>query len=295
MKQMSSAGFRAPLYLGTGFCLLAFAAVSCSASARQAISLELFAQGEPATSLMLEGGGTIEANEAKLAWGPLYLCASTQSGELCESAQLEWLDSQVVDVLSPSEQRVGLLDGFTGTVRSWMYDLAFTSTLSSEKPLELEAAEELDSSSFRLRGVVQALGEELPFESSFPIQVTEQMEPGFSIVRSSTALDLPISEESQGVTFHFDSAPWLEALRLEDFVQDQECSAEYPTTCREFVQQSCDAEGVLLEEKDCLASDQVCAPFVGCADQIELDASSRGGRALQQAIVAGARPLVTVD
>lgn len=278
-----------------GLALIALCMSSCSSSARQGVDLELRAQGEAPTSLSLEGGGTIEASEAKLAWGPVYLCTSTQAGELCESAQLEWLESAVVDVLSTAEQQVGLLDGFTGTVRSWMYDLAFTSTLSADKPLELEAASELGSNSFRLRGVVQFSGDELPFESSFPIQVTEQTEPGFSIVRSSTALELAISEETQAATFHFDVTPWLEVLRLDDFVQDQDCSAEQPTTCRGFVQQSCDADGDLQEEVDCRLSDQVCAPFVGCADQIELDAESRGGRALRQAIVAGARPEITLQ
>lgn len=262
----------------------------CSSSAQQPITFDLQLRGTKAETVDLEGGATIDLSAAELAFGPLYLCAGTQSGELCESARAEWLGSAVLDVLDEEPQIVGAVEGLSGSVRSWMYDHAFTSTRSAPKPIELSAATQLGSNSVRLAGSVNRGAQAIPFRTEFPISLSEEVEPGFPVVRSSTPLDLDLSAETQSLELRFQTESWLSALRLEDFYQELDCDAKNQVSCQGTVEQRCDETGALLEEIDCSENDQICAPFTGCADLVDLAAGSRAVRALEQEIVAGTRP-----
>lgn len=65
--------------------------------------------------------------EARLAFGPVYFCAaSSGSATLCESAAAELRAITIVDLLDPTPQRLGDVDGLTGELRSASYDFGLT-------------------------------------------------------------------------------------------------------------------------------------------------------------------------
>lgn len=274
--------------------LAAACAVGCSSSAQELIAVDLRLSGSQPEPVDLKGGGTIDLTEASLAVGPLYLCAGAQSGELCESARLQWLESAVVDALEEKPKTVGTLEGLSGNVRSWMYDHGFTSTRSHAKPIELSAATELGHNSVRLVGTVQQGTQLIPFQAEFPITLSDEVEPGFSVVRSSRSVNLEFSEETKSLELQFQTKSWLAALRLDDFYQELDCDEVKLVTCQGLVEQRCDESGALVEETDCAGRDQICAPFAGCGDSVELLAGSRAVRSLEQEIVAGTRPAFRV-
>ena len=68
-------------------------------------------------------GWIITLSQAKLAFGPLYLCAGTQAGAGCDEVVGEMLEPVIVDVLDTnvrSERQVVASPAFVG---NWMYDL----------------------------------------------------------------------------------------------------------------------------------------------------------------------------
>jgi hypothetical protein len=173
-----------------------------------------------------QGGVAIELRRAQVAFGPLYLCGGTQAGSLCETARLEWLGSVVVDALDPEAQSAGELEGVTGTVRSFMYDLGITSLLTLQDPLPLDAARELGGNSVRLEGVAHGASD-VPFLFEIAIQQQEQTEIGVSVVRSGAGgfTEHTVSSDDGGLLVRFDPRPWLTAV---DFSQAPPDGAAFP-------------------------------------------------------------------
>lgn len=92
---------------------------------------------------------TVELQVAELAFGPLYLCAtSAASSDLCPSAVAEFADSAVIDLLDEDAQALGEVVGFAGAVRSATYDYGVTWLPTQRIPAPTEAAIEGHSMHF---------------------------------------------------------------------------------------------------------------------------------------------------
>ena len=167
-------------------------------------------------------GWSIELSRADLAFGPLYLCAGSRAGALCETARLEWVDSAVVNVLAAEDREVGALHGVTGTVRSWMYDLGITSLLTQQRPVSLSASEELAGNSVILEGVARKEQLAIPFLFEIPIQ--QETEIGVSVVRKSGSdrFDHEVTGEEPALTLRFDARPWVRDIDFESIVESGE-------------------------------------------------------------------------
>jgi hypothetical protein len=177
-----------------------------------AVEIPLLVAGTTASEPIAAGNGwTIELQQAALAFGPMYLCAGYQAGALCETARAEWLESAIVDVLSPEAQLVGSLHGVSGPVRSWMYDLGITSLLTQQQPLVSAAAQSLAGRSARLAGVARKEQQVLPFVLELAVQQAEATELGVSVVRKSgsDAFEHELSGNDQGLTVRFAAQPWV--------------------------------------------------------------------------------------
>ena len=239
-------------------------------------------------------GWTIQLDTAELAFGPLYLCAGAQAGELCDTARAEWLDSAVVDVLSPTPVAVGELQGVTGPVRSWMYDLGIVSLLTRQEPLALDAAEKLGGNSLRLVGTATRDSDAVPFTAELAIRQEEGNERGVSVVRkaSNDPFDHEIIGSGEQLTVTFDARPWLSAIEFERFVDDGSCVAGGPAlVCSGSLEQTCAADGQVESTRECGDTGDICVPGAGCVDRVRVAPDSQAQRAIRNQVTAGQRPV----
>ena len=276
-------------------------ASGCLDTGQARVDVPLYLAGTNLTSPVLTAGNlAVQVDQAKLAFGPLYLCAGTSAGELCDTARLEWLDAAVVDLLAPAPVYVGDLSGTTGPLRSWMYDLGISSQLTRDQPFILPAAASLGGNSFVISGRVQLGATQLPFVANVPISQTQDTELGVPVIRKSTGeiFNHEIVSDAAGdqspLYVAFDAGPLVRALDFSEFVQDQVCSADGAAlVCAGTVEQNCATDGTLMATRDCTSLGQACLAGIGCAAQLEILPNSQSYRALRNALVAGARPTFT--
>lgn len=269
--------------------------VSCVDAGQSRVSVPLTARGtEPAGAVMTVGDVPMTLARADLAFGPLYLCPGNTAGELCETARLEWLDAAVVDTLDPGDQVLGQLEGVSGEVRSWMYDLGLSSQLTVEAPVVLPAAESLGGVSFVLEGEVTFAGQTVPVRASVAVQQTDDTELGVPVVRKSGSdpfgHDVQSSNETLSVAF--DPSPWVARVDLQPWLAPAACEAGGPLeVCDGATLSICAEDGAVVDTTDCGATGEVCVQGRGCVDALVLDESTAAYDALRLSLLAGERPV----
>lgn len=207
----------------------------CTDTGQDRVSVPLFLAGvDVSMPFMAVGDVSVTLDRADLAFGPLYLCAGATAGDLCDTARLEWLDAAVVDTTSTTPVRAGQLEGVTGSIRSWMYDLGISSQLTRAEPFVLEAARELGDVSFLVEGWADIRGVQLPFSARVPVQQTETTELGVPVVRKSTSESFfrDVTAEELGLVVRFDPRSWVRSIDFRAHVGDEACLAG--TTCEEW-------------------------------------------------------------
>lgn len=81
------------------------------------------------------GAWEVTLETAELAFGPAYFCASKLAApELCPVAQAELADVAVINLLDPSAQPLGEVEGVTGTINSLLFDYGITWFLTQDTP-----------------------------------------------------------------------------------------------------------------------------------------------------------------
>ena len=184
---------------------------ACIDTSQRSIDLPLRLAGTAPTVPILAGDWAVTLTEARLAFGPLYLCAGAQAGTLCETARAEWLGSAVVDALSGTEVEAGRISGVSGPVRSYMYDLGIVSLLTQQSPVVLEAAAALSGSSLVLRGSAKRGADVVRFGTDLPVRQEEGTEIGVSVVRKSgnEPFSYELTGDEAGLTIRFDASVWV--------------------------------------------------------------------------------------
>lgn len=273
--------------------MMALMLCACAETGQAPVSVPLWLAGADVSGDVPAGGGTtVQVERAELAFGPLYLCAGTSAGDLCETARLEWLDSAVVDLTVAEPAEAGRLDGATGTVRSWMYDLGISSQLTRSNPFVLSAARELGGASFVLEGVAVIEGIEVPFEVNVAVQQTDETELGVPVVRksSSDVFFHDVSESEAGLVVRFDLAAWLRSTDFSSLLERGSCELDgAPTVCDGAVEQRCDGP-LLTASRDCAQLGQACEPGSGCVERVRIEDNTEIFRALRNGLVSGSRP-----
>ena len=270
--------------------ILSFSALfGCEATSQDRVSLPLWMEGSEERVVSLAEGGRFELSEARLAFGPLYLCAGAQAGELCETARLEWLGSAVLEGLSAERVEVGALEGVSGEVASWMYDLGLSAQLTAERPFELEAARALNGHSVALSWAwfADALSEqradEAPlarFVASLKIQQEEGTERGVPVVRKSTSERFfwEASADSEGLLVRVTPHLWLSNLTPARLLSDSVCEGNERSD-----------EGEPLDLLS--ASQEELVAYAGrCEGVWRVAETSLSARALTLSISSSARP-----
>jgi hypothetical protein len=124
------------------FGLIALAAVGCGGSTGpEPVSYPASGRGDDASRAPFDvGGWTVVVEEARIGFGPLYLCASVAaSPELCSTAVAELAESVEIDATVAGDHTLGEIRGASGTVQSALYDFAIT-WLREGEPRVLDAA-----------------------------------------------------------------------------------------------------------------------------------------------------------
>jgi hypothetical protein len=180
-----------------------------------------------APSMTVVGDVTLDIDRAELAFGPLYLCAGAQAGEMCDAARLEWLGSVRIDLKDPEPRRAGALSGTTGPVRSWMYDLGISSQLTHDEPFVLDAAQELGGASLVVEGRASQGGSEVPFVVAVLVRQGADVEGGVPVVRKGTGdvFSHDVTGAEPGLWVRFDASAWLSKLDLRAELTDRACVA----------------------------------------------------------------------
>jgi hypothetical protein len=265
----------------------------CGSAGQTEVAIPLFLAGtdvsEPWTAT---GDVPVTLEQADLAFGPLYFCAGKTAGDLCETARLEWLDSEVVSATDPTPVRVGELVGLTGTVRSWMYDLGISSQLTNEKPFVLDAAQRLGGVSLVVSGVAQVEGTNLPFRAQVPISQSASTELGIPVIRSGSAgIFHEVNADEQGLLVRFDPRPWLKTIDFRPYLKSESCAPGGPSAvCQGSLAIACAGDGQDGESHDCAAAGQVCVAAQGCVAELVLEPDSEAFRSVVNAISSGKRP-----
>jgi hypothetical protein len=174
------------------------------------------------------GDVMLSIERAELAFGPLYLCAGTQAGELCDAARLEWLGSVRIDLKDPDPRRAGTLSGTTGRVRSWMYDLGISSQLTQNEPFVLDAAQKLGGASLVVEGRASGGGSEVPFAVAVVVQQGAEVERGVPVVRKGKGdvFNHDVTGSEPGLWVQFDASAWLSRLDLRSELAKSACATE---------------------------------------------------------------------
>lgn len=234
----------------------------------------------------------VRIDRADLAFGPLYLCAGTTAGDLCDTARLEWLETVVVDATLAVPAAAGELSGVTGAVRSWMYDLGISSQLTRTEPFVLDAASDLGGASLVLEGRAWVDELELPFAASVPIQQTDATELGVPVVRKSTseAFSRDVGSDESALLVRFDASAWVRGVDFRRYVSRDACTNGGPAVvCDGARERTCDGEAEQAT-RDCAGMGQVCIPEAGCQQRLNVEATSEAYRSLRNALVSGERP-----
>jgi hypothetical protein len=247
-----------PLFGVARAALVALVLGGCADAGQNRVELSLRVSGsELGRPVLTAGDVPVDIDRAELAFGPLYLCAGSQAGDLCDTARLEWLDSVRIDLTNPEPQRAGTLVGTTGRVRSWMFDLAISSQLTRSEPFVLDAARELGGASLHIEGRAHRSGLEVPFQVSVVIKQGTETERGVPVVRKSTSdvFDHEVTGDEAGLWVRFDAQPWLRSMDLRP----------------ELTSSACEVDG-------------------DCAEPLRLSPDGQAYRGLHHAVVSGRHP-----
>ena len=238
-------------------------------------------------------GVTLELERAELAFGPFYLCAGANAGDLCEAARLEWLESTVLDVLDPNPRLAGQATGVSGPVNSYMFDLGISAQLAQNQPLVLPAAAELGGVSLVLEGRAFVDDQALNFSARVAAQQQEETELGIPVIRSTS--EEPFGHEVEageaGLLVRFDASEWVTQIDFRRLLEASSCAIAGPVfACSEGLEQRCGDDGSVTAERDCSELGLPCVTGLGCTDTIEFQSDSQGHRAIRNQLTAGSRP-----
>lgn len=194
-------------------------AAGCSGTGQPEIAYDAHAVGTPSREIAA-GDWTVTLDEATVAFGPVLLCASASgSATLCETALSEITDIARIDALDPEPQRIGVVRGFTGTIRSASFDFGIHWFMTESSPVAAPAAP--GGHSARLRGRATRGDEALDFTAD--VKVLAQFQGQRAV--TSVPANATVGEEGAVLTVHFDPSAWVAAIDFDELAAEAPGSA----------------------------------------------------------------------
>ncbi len=152
-------------------------------------------------------GWTIVLDEAVVAFGPLYLCATrAASASLCPAAVAEWREVATVDLLARAPVPLGEVVGVSGSVGSatWDYGIRWPTTQGS--PVVTEAAPNGHSAVFAGRA---ELGN-TAFDFTLDIDVVPALRGSLAV--QGVPAEATIEDSGWVLEVEFDLAAWWQGV-----------------------------------------------------------------------------------
>lgn len=204
---------------------LAGCAAGCAGTGQPEIAYDAYAVGV-APREVTSGDWTVILEQATVAFGPVHFCASaTGSATLCETALAEITDITAVDALDPAPQPLGLVRGFTGTIRSASFDYGIHWFITEPQPEPAPAAP--GGHSARLRGrATHADGRVLDFTADIDVEAQFQGQRAVPSIPASAT----VGEEGARLEVRFDAAAWLQRVDFDALAADAETDAPIAIT-----------------------------------------------------------------
>ncbi len=150
---------------------------------------------------------TVTLDEATVAFGPAYFCASASgSATLCEAALGEIRRVTAIDALAEGPTPLGTYEGFAGDVRSASYDYGIHWFLPQQEASS--APEAPGGHSAHVRGMASRAGTSVRFEANIDVA------PLFRGQRAvpTTKVEGTVTEATSRIEVRFDVASWLLAV-----------------------------------------------------------------------------------
>lgn len=203
--------------------LLAPSAAGCAGTSQPEISYEAYAVGA-APREVAAGDWTVTLERATVAFGPVHFCASaTGSATLCETALAEITEITAVEALDPAPQPLGLVRGFTGTIRSASFDYGIHWFITEPQPEPAPAAP--GGHSARVRGrATHEDGRVLEFTADVDVEAQFQGQRAVPSVPASAT----VGEEGARLDVRFDVSAWFERVDFDALDADADADADGP-------------------------------------------------------------------
>lgn len=194
------------LAVGPSLALLCAVAFGCSNTGQPEVAYPAFAV-PAAPSAITAGDFTVTLEEAVVAFGPAYFCAAASgSATLCDTALAELTEITAIDALNPAPQPLGVVNGFTGEIRSASYDFGISWLLTEGERRRAPAAP--GGHSARLRG--RAVSGDAAVDFTANVDVLAQFQGQRAVPTAPTSAI--IGEEGARLEVHIDPGAWLEGV-----------------------------------------------------------------------------------
>jgi hypothetical protein len=192
--------------------LLSFVLSGCTGTGQPDVSFPAYFVPTANKSFVV-GEFTVDLSEARVAFGPVYFCASASgSATLCETALGEIRDEAVFDALASDRQGVGTYHGFVGEVRSGSYDHGIHWFLPQEEARASTEAPGGHSALFR--GTASRAGMKAAFEMH--IDVVPQYRGQRAV--PTVSVDGHVTEATESVEMRIDLESWLSTVDYEQML-----------------------------------------------------------------------------
>ena len=178
---------------------------ACSGTGQPDVDYVVFAAPEAPGTISADHGWSVTLEEATVAFGPVYFCAS-QSGSatLCETAIGELLTTTAFDALSTKPRELGTAHGFIGKIQSASYDYGINWFLTDDAPTPAPAAPGGHSAHFT--GTAVKAGKTVHFRAD--VDVVPQFQ-GQRAAPSQVA-NATIDGTGERLDIHFAAGRWFE-------------------------------------------------------------------------------------
>jgi len=178
---------------------------ACSGTGQPDVDYAAFAAPEAPGAISADHGWSVTLDQATVAFGPVYFCASESgSATLCQTAIGELLTTTAFDALDPSPRALGTVHGFIGKVQSASYDYGIHWFLTDEAPTPAMVAPGGHSAHFA--GTAVKAGRTVHFRAEVDVV------PQFQGQRAapSQAASATIAGVGEKLDIHFAVGQWFE-------------------------------------------------------------------------------------
>jgi hypothetical protein len=190
--------------------LFSSSALACSGTGQPEISYAAYATPIAPGPAIEAGDFTISLDEATLAFGPVYFCAAASgSATLCETAVAEITDTFAIDLRSAEPQPLGLVNGFTGEIRSASFDFGIHWFLTESQPVASPVAP--GKHSVRFRGHAESASAQIAFVAEIDVLPTLRGQRAVPSVETFAN----VGERRPELHIEFDAASWIAAIDWE--------------------------------------------------------------------------------